>query len=214
MTTDRARVATNKMTAKIFLLLLSTGTLAFSEATAQSFQPNETEVQNIISGLKCRPGLECQNDAIGSRTRGLGRNRNFKFELNTEKGRDKILKSAEKGELPSIDREIYFAFDSDELTASSQQMLTNVGTALNRPELRPYRFLLVGHTDAKGSRSYNKSLSKRRARAARQFLVSNLGIAPGRLASQGKGEDNLKLPQSPLAAQNRRVEFINAGPQW
>nr|WP_299388100.1 OmpA family protein [Allomuricauda sp.] len=69
---------------------------------------------------------------------------------------------------------------------------------------------IVGHTDSDGSDESNMKLSKARATAVKDALVSVYGIDAGRLASEGKGEsepvgDN-NTPDG--KAQNRRVEFI------
>lgn len=69
---------------------------------------------------------------------------------------------------------------------------------------------IVGHTDADGGDETNLTLSKNRADAVKNALVSVYGVDSGRLTTEGKGE------QEPVAdnsspegkAQNRRVEFI------
>ena len=200
-----------KFISRLSLSLLAAAVTISGSAAAQSFRADEAEVERIIKGLECGDALGCSEAPEALRTRGFRKKRNFKFVPHTDEGRKDIEERAEKGELPSIDRKIFFAYNSDDLTASAQQMLTNVGTALTRSQLLPYTFLLIGHTDAKGSRSYNQKLSERRARAARDFLISRFNISPDRLISEGRGEDRLKLPEAPFSAQNRRVEFINAG---
>lgn len=66
---------------------------------------------------------------------------------------------------------------------------------------------IEGHTDSRGSESYNAQLSQMRAEAVREFLVSN-GIAPNRITAQGMGE-NFPVATNSTAAgrqQNRRVD--------
>lgn len=46
-----------------------------------------------------------------------------------------------------------------------------------------------GHTDSRGEPEYNRTLSAKRADAIREWLVSH-GIAPGRLTTTGRGEDD------------------------
>lgn len=72
------------------------------------------------------------------------------------------------------------------------------------------KLLVVGHTDNTGDLAANMDLSKRRAAAVVQTLVSKQGIAASRLAAQGAG------PLAPVAsnktdegrAKNRRVELV------
>ena len=69
---------------------------------------------------------------------------------------------------------------------------------------------IVGHTDADGGDDTNMKLSKARAEAVKQALITIYKIDTGRLISEGKGEskpvgDNATTEGK---AQNRRVEFI------
>jgi OmpA-OmpF porin, OOP family len=66
---------------------------------------------------------------------------------------------------------------------------------------------IEGHTDNRGSVSYNNDLSQRRAESVRSFLVNN-GITPDRIRAQGMGEDYPVTTNSTAAGrqQNRRVE--------
>jgi len=106
----------------------------------------------------------------------------------------------------SVDVTVFFKYNSAELTAQGKAELDKLGAALASDALRPQRFLIAGHTDAKGTRAYNRMLSLRRARAVRDYLVANWNIAPERLEVYGWGEDRLKDPVHPQAAINRRVE--------
>lgn len=106
----------------------------------------------------------------------------------------------------SIDLEVYFAFDSSKLTRRAMEDLDALGAALESPELRPFSYLIAGHTDAKGKASYNQRLSEQRALAVVRFLIRDYAIDPGRLIAVGFGEERLKVPSRPRAAINRRVE--------
>ncbi|MCP4445344.1 MAG: OmpA family protein [Myxococcales bacterium] len=66
-----------------------------------------------------------------------------------------------------------------------------------------------GHTDERGSRTYSKDLSQRRAEAVVAILVRD-GAQSGRLRAIGYGEDKSKVLGHTEAAwaDNRRVEFI------
>jgi len=108
----------------------------------------------------------------------------------------------------AMDFEVYFVFDSAELTSQARAELAALGHALVAPELRPYRYLIAGHTDAVGSAGYNQTLSERRAAAVRRYLVETFPISPERLVSIGFGQARLKVPDQPRAAVNRRVEVL------
>ena len=114
----------------------------------------------------------------------------------------------EKG-LPTVDIEVLFAYDSSEITPVAAESLMSLGRALADPRLAGQRFVIAGHTDARGARSYNVSLSDRRAQAVRAFLIEHFKIAPENLVARGFGESQLKNPRNPLAPENRRVQVIN-----
>jgi len=103
---------------------------------------------------------------------------------------------------------IYFDFDQAVVKPESAETLEVIADLLKRDaQLQLY---VVGHTDMKGALDYNLSLSERRARAVVDKLVSDYGIAAGRLEGQGVG------PLSPRSAntsdggrsKNRRVELV------
>src|SRR5690606_1903090 len=66
-----------------------------------------------------------------------------------------------------------------------------------------------GHTDSKGSETYNQTLSEKRAGSVSTYLTANQ-INAGRITTKGFGET---LPEydnetEEGRAQNRRVEFL------
>ncbi len=107
--------------------------------------------------------------------------------------------------------DIKFAFDSAVLTPTARTILDQLGTALARDELADDRFLIEGHTDAKGSEAYNLALSERRAVSAGDYLRDAHGIAADRLSYTCKGESEPLDPADPENAVNRRIEVRNLG---
>jgi len=107
---------------------------------------------------------------------------------------------------------IQFDFDSARIRPSSFRAVGLMADALYHPYLQGYRFLIVGHTDAKGNREYNLKLSQQRADAIRDALINPFGISPSRIEAAGLGEEQLLKPANPEAAENRRVQLINIGP--
>jgi outer membrane protein OmpA-like peptidoglycan-associated protein len=66
-------------------------------------------------------------------------------------------------------------------------------------------FLIEGHTDAVGSAQSNLILSDQRAESVAQVLTSAFGIPPENLATQGYGEQFLKVRTDGPSQENRRV---------
>jgi outer membrane protein OmpA-like peptidoglycan-associated protein len=107
----------------------------------------------------------------------------------------------------SINIEVYFEFDSAALTANAIEQLKPLGEALSSVDLGSSRYLIMGHTDAKGSATYNQTLSQQRAASVRKNLIQRFPIQPDALVSIGLGETQLKRPDEPNAGVNRRVEI-------
>ncbi len=112
---------------------------------------------------------------------------------------------------PSIDLTVHFAYNSSAITGGARPVLRELGMALNDPALADKRFLIAGHTDAKGSDDYNMDLSFDRAQSVALFLVDTYGVDPDRLEIAGYGEEQLKNWDAPYAAVNRRVQIFNIG---
>ncbi len=67
---------------------------------------------------------------------------------------------------------------------------------------------LSGHTSSEGEAAMNRSLSYRRVRSCKEYLVAK-GIDPGRVIAVGYGPDRPVAPNDsePNRAKNRRVEM-------
>ncbi|MCI5208648.1 MAG: OmpA family protein [Candidatus Electrothrix sp. ATG2] len=103
---------------------------------------------------------------------------------------------------------VQFVYDSDELLPVARRQLDELVIALRDPSLRHTRIQLIGHTDAAGSREYNRALSMRRAYSAARYLTQVHDIPSQRIIPIGMGEEHLLDPYRPLSAVNRRVEII------
>ena len=84
------------------------------------------------------------------------------------------------GKLAQLTIAIQFDFNSARIRPSSFAAVGLMADALYHPYLQGYRFLIVGHTDAKGNREYNLKLSQQRADAIREALINPFGISPSR----------------------------------
>jgi len=107
--------------------------------------------------------------------------------------------------------EVNFDFNSSIIKPNSCRAIGAIADAMHHPYLEGYSFLIVGHTDAKGSREYNLRLSQERAVAIRDALVTTFKVAPNRLWAMGVGEELLKSEGNPNSELNRRVQLINIG---
>ena len=108
-------------------------------------------------------------------------------------------------------RGIYFDFDKSTIKPESRPALEDAAKMLS--ENPTIKVEIQGHTDSKGSDSYNLALSDRRAAAVVAYLVTNLGVDPSRLTSRGYGEGMPIATNDTDAgrALNRRVEFAIIG---
>jgi len=110
-----------------------------------------------------------------------------------------------EGILVTFDSGLLFDFDSDVVKGAASSNLSDLARSLQRyPDSE---VLIVGHTDATGTDSYNWTLSERRAASARNYLVQQ-GIDPSRIRTAGRGETEPIASNDTAAgqAQNRRVE--------
>ena len=113
------------------------------------------------------------------------------------------LEAVAKGK-PIILKNVFFGFDSDLLSEVAKRELKLVYESQKEAKT----LTIIGHTDSKGTASYNQGLSERRAAAVGTYMIS-LGFK-GDLVTIGKGES------SPIAsnetetgrAKNRRVEIV------
>lgn len=99
-----------------------------------------------------------------------------------------------------------FDKNSSEIQSSSINYITNIGKLL----LANKNMILVisGHTDSDASDDYNYSLSAKRAKSVRNYLIS-MGVKKSRLIMDFYGESMPILPNTneKNMQKNRRVEF-------
>jgi OOP family OmpA-OmpF porin len=106
---------------------------------------------------------------------------------------------------------IYFDFASDRIKDESDSVLAMIGAVL---EKNPAWSLAVeGHTDSIGGEAANLDLSKRRAAAVKQALVTRFQVNAKRLQASGYGASRPNDTNDTLEgrARNRRVELVKVG---
>lgn len=103
-------------------------------------------------------------------------------------------------------KNIYFDFDKTTLKSESFVELDRVVDFLNRNS--SVSIEIAGHTDNKGSDTYNQNLSQGRSQSVVDYLISK-GIDPSRLEARGYGESKpVETNETEEGrAINRRVEF-------
>jgi len=104
-------------------------------------------------------------------------------------------------------QDIYFAFDSWSISAEGAKYLEEDAKWLHA---NPEKSLTIeGHCDQRGTQDYNLVLGKKRAEAAREYLV-NLGVQPHRLniVSYGKERPFCKKNTEDCFQENRRNHMV------
>ena len=99
---------------------------------------------------------------------------------------------------------IYFDFDNYKLSNVSRNTLINF---LRKNKNSINRFIILGHTDTKGTKTYNLSLSVKRAETVKKILLDE-GIFENNVSILGKGENQLAVntPDEIKHPANRRVK--------
>jgi len=112
-----------------------------------------------------------------------------------------VVTQNDKKELMQI---IYFDFDNSTLSQVSKNTLINF---LDKNKKNLNRYIILGHTDTKGSNNYNLRLSFKRANAVKKILLDT-GISEKDISILGKGENELAVstPDETKHPANRRAE--------
>jgi peptidoglycan-associated lipoprotein len=102
---------------------------------------------------------------------------------------------------------IYFDFDSAELTPMAQDVLVRKADWLRANPMASV--IIEGHCDERGTAEYNLALGERRANAARDLVV-DLGISDARVSTISYGEERpADMGSNEEAwAKNRRDVFV------
>jgi outer membrane protein OmpA-like peptidoglycan-associated protein len=113
----------------------------------------------------------------------------------------------------NLSADVLFDFDKADLKPAAQTSLEKLATVVKSyPTAQVY---VEGHTDGKGSDSYNQPLSERRAATVGKWLVANAGLTADRLHTRGWGKAKPVAPNTKPngaddpdgRAKNRRVEI-------
>jgi outer membrane protein OmpA-like peptidoglycan-associated protein len=105
-------------------------------------------------------------------------------------------------------RNVNFESASTKPVRNSQLYLNRLARALSDNRHLFDKVEVIGHADQRGTDTYNDKLSRRRAQAISDTLISS-GLSRNQVVSQGRGKRQLlSMAMSPSALQrNRRVEL-------
>ena len=112
-----------------------------------------------------------------------------------------------EGIIVEFNSKVLFGFDKSLISFDAKESLDKLYTVLQSyPDTD---IELQGHTDSKGSESYNQTLSEKRASTVSGYLNSK-GITASRLTIKGFGETAPKYGNETAdgRSENRRVEFL------
>lgn len=106
----------------------------------------------------------------------------------------------------TVRNEVLFDFDSAGLRSASRESLREMADVFQK--YQDTTIVVAGHTDSKGSVSYNKSLSVRRANSVANYL-EDLGVRGSRIDAVGYGESTPRASNNTANGRqlNRRVEI-------
>jgi len=126
--------------------------------------------------------------------------------LSQMEGKFASIRRDARGTIVSL-ADILFDFDKATLRRDVEFNLVKIATILN--QFGEMKILIEGHTDAIGTDEYNLGLSRKRAQAVHDFLVSQ-GVVEGRLSWEGYGESRPVADNDTDEGRqkNRRVDLV------
>jgi len=92
---------------------------------------------------------------------------------------------------PTVNLPVHFDFNRADLNSAGTRQVFELGRAISRAKMGQSSFLLVGHTDKRGTRRYNQVLSEKRARTVKRELERQFPSLTGQLKAAGRGETQL-----------------------
>ena len=155
----------------------------------------------------------CKEDFINSMHNIYQKISKNETDLDRNKNKEIEVKINEETEVTVVTKDnnnvlrqiIYFDFDNFNLSSVSKKKVKQFVDS-HKKEINEY--LIVGHTDTKGTKKYNLSLSIKRANVVKELLI-NYGIDNNKIKILGRGENQLAIitPDETRQPANRRVEI-------
>jgi outer membrane protein OmpA-like peptidoglycan-associated protein len=202
---------------------LRTSQLVESKANTKAAEADaeraETEYNKLQEGelTKARSELGVKNQQLATTSEQLATERKARADADA-RYREAMQKLAEaaalnvkqdtRGTVIVLPGSVLFDTGKSTLTAIAQQKLTLVAGTI-APQAEEHDIVVEGHTDSRGSRDFNMSLSQQRAQTVMNFLVSR-GVPAESITAVGIGPDRPMADNNSRdgRAENRRVEIV------
>ncbi len=180
------------MKTRLFITAISCSLLLIGCAQKEVVKPKVTKGLN--SNIKTGNNINTNRDNIDKYG---GSDSGYNYDTNYDGVVNNSLKN------------IYFGVDKYAITPDKLSIILNNAKILKKDIANGARVKIEGNCDATGSDEYNYALGLRRAKSAKEALVSN-GIKPSAITivSFGESAPECTRDNSPECyAKNRRVEF-------
>jgi outer membrane protein OmpA-like peptidoglycan-associated protein len=202
---------------------LRTAQLVESKANTKAAEADlvraDEEYQKLTEGEldRTRKELQVKGQQLASTSEQLAAERKARAEAE-ERYREAMRKLAEaaavnvkeepRGTVIVLPGSVLFATGKSTLTPVAQQKLTLIAGTL-APQAEDHDIVVEGHTDSRGSRDFNMSLSQDRAQTVMNFLVSR-GVPAQAITAVGVGPDRPMADNNTRDGrqENRRVELV------
>lgn len=179
---------------KVLLLLILLGFVGIGCAQKKVVAPEAEQPQTV------RPGMEEKKVVETTKP--------------TEKIKEEQIAKVESKEVPSkveevsgMFQDIHFDFDKYDIREDAKPTLKAIADYLTKNN--NHKVLIEGHCDERGTNEYNLALGDKRAKAAKDYLIS-LGVPSNRIDTISYGEEKplCKEKNEECWAKNRRDHFI------
>ena len=194
-----SKTIASQVTAVIFAAFLITVRCAKKQLSTDPFEDSGAAAPSSSTG-------ETATDRGGAfRSENIGEE-----DLDSKYAGAAYARQQAAAEMEAFENEdIYFEFDSAELTEEAQEILKRKTRWLaDNPRIR---VTIEGHCDDRGTNEYNLALGESRAQTA-QLYIMTLGIDQSRITIVSYGEERPAVPGTSEEARNknRRAHFVIA----
>lgn len=213
---DRAYVAMRKSQ----LAEAQAGIVQANMAVLRSEEQNRSTEQDAHAAVaatleETREQLESQQEMVAAQRLQLQQETERRKQAEAEQQqalaaleRAGQVKQEPRGTVLTLSGAVIFASGESELLPQARAKLSEVASALSAGD-RKSKIVVEGHTDSVGAPEMNQELSRKRAAAVRDALVSN-GVSSDRVSVEGFGASRPVADNGSQAgrANNRRVEIV------